>query len=395
MEIEEEGDDITIDVQELADRWLKEGVRNERKFTEDFLQGVTGLKRKAVAELISAGYDTPGKLLEASEHDILKVKRIRKKTGAALQERMEKLRRAHEIVRPVLRKRRKERNKWIAAGIVITLFLGGTAGLFIWYTRDSDGDGVRDVDDAYPHIAAFQDEEDLIRSFEWVEIESGTFFMGAEESQDIPAASPVHRVSITREFEMMRFEVTQAQWRAVMGEWDKSVMDHYPDYYDYFGEGDQHPVYFVSWDQCQEFARRMNEKDPEHRYRLPTEAEWEYSARAGSDTSFYWGEIADENYAWYEKNSGKQTHPVGEKLPNAWGLYDMAGNVGEWCNDRYNVTYYSSSPEKDPQGSESDDQRVWRGGNWHDFEMRTAVRRSAPPDDQNELLGLRLVRVEP
>jgi len=143
--------------------------------------------------------------------------------------------------------------------------------------------------------------------------------------------------------------VTQAQWKAVMGANASQ-----------FKEEDR-PVENVSWSDVQEFLRRLNAMNDLYRYRLPTEAEWEYAARAGSPLDM----VADLGaVAWYDGNSGSQTHPVGRKRANGWGLYDMLGNVWEWCADWYGKDYYASSPIDDPQGPASGNLQVVRGGSW-------------------------------
>jgi len=148
-------------------------------------------------------------------------------------------------------------------------------------------------------------------------IPAGSFDMGSD-SKSAYDQSPVHRVTIGRPFELQTTEVTQAQWVAVMG----TNPSHF--------QGDDRPVERVSWNDAQQFIAKLNERDPGKNYRLPTEAEWEYACRAGTSEARY-GEI--ERIAWYDANSNGQTHPVGTKEPNAWGLYDMLGNIQELCVD--------------------------------------------------------------
>jgi formylglycine-generating enzyme required for sulfatase activity len=153
---------------------------------------------------------------------------------------------------------------------------------------------------------------------------------------------PAHTITISKPFLIGEFEITQKQWEAVMGKNPSAFKD------------ENHPVDSVSWDEVQKFIEKLNDKNGA-RYRLPTEAEWEYCCRASSTNLFGSGTndvtITSESlddFAWFRKNSENRTHPIGEKKPNAWGLYDMHGNVWEWCQDWYASDYYAKAPEKDP-----------------------------------------------
>jgi formylglycine-generating enzyme required for sulfatase activity len=195
---------------------------------------------------------------------------------------------------------------------------------------------------------------------EFVLIPAGEFMMGLDKRKDSNARDdevPQHRVSISKPFYLGKYEVTQAQWEAVMGNNPSNF------------KGRDNPVESVSWDDVQEFIRRLNIQEGNGCCRLPTEAEWEYAARAGSDKKYSFGDDAGQlgQYAWYDDNSGEKTHPVGQKEPNAWGLYDMHGNVNEWAQDWYSATYYSESPGTDPKGPSWPSvgpYRVARGGCW-------------------------------
>ena len=165
--------------------------------------------------------------------------------------------------------------------------------------------------------------------------------------------------------------MTQEQWQAVMG----TNPSRFP--------GDpKRPVESVSWNDAQEFLRQLSEKEGKL-YRLPTEAEWEYAARAGSKATYCFGDDAKllREYAWYGENSGNRTHPVGQLKPNAWGLYDMHGNVWEWVQDWYTADYYQQSAFIDLQGPEERGYRVLRGGSWVDEagNVRVAYRRRYGP----------------
>jgi formylglycine-generating enzyme required for sulfatase activity len=160
---------------------------------------------------------------------------------------------------------------------------------------------------------------------------------------------PAHPVTITRPFEIAKFPVTQAQYEQAMG--------INPGYF----PGSTHPVEGVNWDDAQKFCEKLNARMDGHIYRLATEAEWEYAARAGNSTCRY-GELNE--IAWHHGNSEGTTHPIGQKRPNAWGLYDTLGNVWEWVQDRYALDYYARSPERDPAGATSGEYRIARGGSW-------------------------------
>jgi formylglycine-generating enzyme required for sulfatase activity/serine/threonine protein kinase len=228
---------------------------------------------------------------------------------------------------------------------------------------------------------------------EFILISSGEFDMGSPlfESGREPEEGPVHRVNISTPFYMGKYEVTQKQWKEVMG-----------DNPSYFKDcGDDCPVEQVSWNDVQEFVFMLNEKEGTDKYRLPTEAEWEYAARAGTGTRYSFGDDESKlgEYAWYSVNSGRKTHPVGEKKPNPWGMYDLHGNVWEWTQDRYGD--YSSGMVTDPTTSLSGhhnverDHRVTRSGSWsgNGRDCRVAHRHHGFSEgaSSNEI-GFRLIR---
>lgn len=189
----------------------------------------------------------------------------------------------------------------------------------------------------------------------FVTIPAGSFVMGSNDGDS--NEKPVHKVTLSS-FQMMTTEVTQAMWQEVKGSNPSEF------------QGSDHPVEQVSWNDVQEFIKRLNRRDPGKEYRLPTEAEWEYACRAGTKTRFYWGDDPHDmqigKHAWYYGNSSGRTHPVGQKIPNAWGLYDMSGNVWEWCQDWYGADYYSSrSSSTNPNGPSCGIFRVLRGGSWN------------------------------
>jgi formylglycine-generating enzyme required for sulfatase activity len=188
---------------------------------------------------------------------------------------------------------------------------------------------------------------------EMVFVQGGTFWMGCTQEQQgscIADETPVHSVTVSS-FSIGKYEVTQAQWKFIMG--DNPSYD----------EGDNLPVEQVSWHDAQKFIGRLNAATGKQ-YRLPTEAEWEYAARggAGSKGYKYSGSHHLNNVAWFTDNSGDRTHPVGSKLPNELGIYDMSGNVEEWCSDRYDG--YPASAQQDPLRAGSGSRCVNRGGGW-------------------------------
>jgi formylglycine-generating enzyme required for sulfatase activity len=182
----------------------------------------------------------------------------------------------------------------------------------------------------------------------------GEFQMGGDEQY---YERPIHTVKISNGFYMGVYEITQGQYQKVMG--------NNPSHFKWIGN-DNLPVEMVSWDDAVEFCKKLSQTEGKT-YRLPTEAEWEYACRAGTTTKFSFGDDESQlgDYAWYNQNSGEKPHPVGEKKPNVWGLYDMHGNVSEWCNDWYSETYYSSSPINNPTGPTTGNYRVHHGGCWY------------------------------
>ncbi|MDO4576394.1 MAG: formylglycine-generating enzyme family protein, partial [Planctomycetia bacterium] len=211
-----------------------------------------------------------------------------------------------------------------------------------------------------------------------------------------------HRVTLTKGFWMLETEVTQAMWEAVMGESIETKAKQGTYGTSLYGTGSNYPMYYVSWDDCQEFCQKLRSQGLN--VQLPTEAQWEYACRAGTTTSLNNGSnITSEKgswynldeVGWYEENSDSTTHVVGQKKPNAWGLYDMHGNVCEWCQDWYDSDYYENSPTNDPTGPTSGSHRVDRGGGWNlnAKYCRSACRFSDSPTGRGDILGFRPVLV--
>jgi formylglycine-generating enzyme required for sulfatase activity len=259
---------------------------------------------------------------------------------------------------------------------------------------------------------------------DFVLIPPGTFTMGTEEnSNEVPANEPLylgecrvtreiweivmdsrrseepaHKVTITKPFFLGTYPVTQEQWEIVMGSNPSRF------------NGPKNPVEMVRWDDCQAFCAKLAAAYGGS-FRLPTEAQWEYACRAGSTGEYCFGDDESQlrEYAWYDHSSGGVTHPVGEKRPNAWGLYDMHGNVWEWCQDLCGP--YGSPPTDDPTGPVSGSDRVHRGRCWitptcnhrvlrggcwiaPTFNCRSATRGDSPPRHRGYIPGFRVSRVQ-
>ena len=246
-------------------------------------------------------------------------------------------------------------------------------------------------------VSAYSNESTVItpaanQGFDWgfVSIPAGSFEMGSPDDEEGRRGDegPVHTVTFATGFKMLATEITQGMWKQVMGE------DNNPS----FWRGDNLPVEQVDWDETQEFLAELNLLDPGKDYRLPSEAEWEYACRAGTTTRFYWGDDPDYSlegdYAWFFGNFDEETHLVGTKLPNAWGLYDMCGNVWEWCEDDTHGDYTGAPTDgsawiDDPRAEE----RTWRGGSIRSWSenCRSASRGGFGPGLGSGWRGFRIV----
>jgi len=226
--------------------------------------------------------------------------------------------------------------------------------------------------------------------FKMIRVPGGTFQMGATSEQGSDAESdesPVHSVTLI-DYYIGETEVTQALWYAVMGQRPTSYGNQWSSTY---GLGDLRPAYYVSWDDCQEFITKLNALTGQS-FRLPTEAEWEYAARGGSKSKSYKyaGSNTIDDVAWWYSNSSSMTHDVGTKQANELGIYDMSGNVCEWCSDWYGS--YDSSAQTNPTGPISGSNRVNRGGCWglNAEYSRVSYRFNRPGYNIDNGLGLRL-----
>jgi len=221
---------------------------------------------------------------------------------------------------------------------------------------------------------------------EMVLIPAGEFLMGSPDSDKSGRADerPQHRVRITRPFYLGKYLVTQEQWQAVMGNNPSEF------------KGPKNPVDSVGWEDCREFLKRLNKLFVHTGIKasLPTEAQWEYACRAGSTTRYFYGDEDAKlaEYAWFNENSLEKTHPVGQKKPNAWGLYDMHGSLFQWCADWYDGDYYKSSPTSDPCGPSSGSLHIDRGGCWNSLPRGccSAFRHTNSPRPDH-FIGLRLL----
>jgi formylglycine-generating enzyme required for sulfatase activity len=228
-------------------------------------------------------------------------------------------------------------------------------------------------------------QEEVIRLLEEARQQNAPTSYG----ERVPAEAPKHRVKITKPFYLGLCEVTQEQYVRLMGK-NPSKFQGVPN----------RPVEQLDWSNAMEFCRKLSELPPEKSagavYRLPTDAEWEYACRAGTTTRYSFGDDAAmlDRYAWFSNNSGGSTQAVGQLRANAFGLFDMHGNVWEWCADWYDPGYYANSPADDPSGPTSGANRLGRGGSWREYaeRCRAAYRLNFMPDNRFHSLGFRVSR---
>ncbi len=265
---------------------------------------------------------------------------------------------------------------WLWAGVVAVTIVA--IWLMVPFNKGASSDNSSNDSIYTPKIKTFYANG---VPFEMVEVRGGTFRMGATSEQGCDAydwEKPVHSVTLSGYY-IGKTEVTQALWKAVMGS--------NPSYF----KGDDLPVENVSWDDCQVFVRKLNSLTGQN-FRLPTEAEWEFACRGGNNSLGYKYSGSDniDNVAWYDGNSGDKTHPVATKSANELGIYDMSGNVWEWCCDWYGD--YTSGALTNPKGPESGSYRVRRGGGWSSYARycRSSIRDFYYPSFRYGNLGLRL-----
>ena len=273
--------------------------------------------------------------------------------------------------------------------LMAALMVPATATAADHVQGDVNGDGIVGMDDLtalinYLVFGTWPSETFTVNgvSFKMVYVEGGTFTMGATAEQSDEAGiseKPAHQVTLSS-YSIGKTEVTQELWQAVMGSNPS-----------YFTGNLQRPVERVSWNECQEFITQLNQMTGKN-FRLPTEAEWEYAARGGnkSQGNKYSDSNTVDDVAWYTSNSNSTAHPVGEKSSNELGLYDMSGNVWEWCQDWSGS--YSNEAQTNPTGPSTGSKRVIRGGCWHNvsWDCRVSYRSSYTPTKSDEYVGLRL-----
>jgi formylglycine-generating enzyme required for sulfatase activity len=224
---------------------------------------------------------------------------------------------------------------------------------------------------------------------EFVLIPAGEFVMGfAKDEKDVRIyeGTPPHNIKIKKEFYLGKFEVTQGQWKALMGKNPSNFQDC----------GSECPVENIKWNEAQAFIKKLNEKNDGFRYRLPSEAEWEYAARARATTKYYWGEDPDrKNWQYYAHHTQLSPAKVGSYLPNAFGLFDMSGNVWEMCEDVWRRDFANATDDSSPNLEGDKDRRVIKGGSWGQSfdELRTSKRNDIFVDDAKYSIGFRIAAI--
>ncbi|PAV14239.1 Sulphatase-modifying factor protein [Methanosarcina spelaei] len=221
---------------------------------------------------------------------------------------------------------------------------------------------------------------------EFVLIPAGKFMMGSPSGEEViyDDEAPIHKVTIEDSFYMGKYPVTQKQWKKIQGSNPSSL------------KGEDWPVEMISWEDAQEFIQKLNEKEGTEKYRLSSEAEWEYSCRAGTQTRYSFGDDESKlnEYAWYEKSFGSETHPAGQKKPNSLGLYDIHGNVWEWVQDRWHSNYNVAPSDGSAWEDGNSSSRLIHGGSWgsNAVSCRSAARLGDDPDSCGSVVGFRLLR---
>ena len=303
-----------------------------------------------------------------------------------------------------LRQKHPKKNSWVLVGIftLITLISSAVAYNYGWYMRKEpakeDVSSQNSTQESEPKSEIKRDFTETVNgvSFNMIFVEGGKFMMGSEEG--VYNEEPIHEVTLT-DFLLAETEVTQELWWAVMGDSEKLAFKDC----DRCHDCDKCPVGTISWEYAQKFIEKLNKLTGKN-YSLPTEAQWEYGARGGKnwkDGFTYSGSNNIDEVAWYYKNSDEKTHPIKRKKPNQLGLYDMSGNVWEWCRDYYDANFYivknnvknSINPEN--KLPNENNYKVLRGGSWSNYgylpvDCRVSVRYRLRADNRYNSLGLRL-----
>ncbi len=291
----------------------------------------------------------------------------------------------------------------VAVALTMILFVNGTPAWAFSEAQSGSADGKTPNEATVVDAASEPSEIETIIlpgdvPLELVLVPAGTYMRGRypEEQDSDDREAPQHEVTLSEDFWMSRYPITQAQWLAIMRSWPGRSPNSYS------GLGPDYPAYYVSLRDAQLFVQTLNRHitetgQGEATARIPTEAEWEYACRAGTTTRFYWGDDPDytdiDDYAWFSGNNEPfGVKPVGEKLPNAFGLYDMSGNVFEWCHDIYGE--YPGGPTTDPRGHTQGAYRVIRGGSWYYYPAacRSAYRSGHQREERFIDVGFRVVR---
>jgi len=227
-------------------------------------------------------------------------------------------------------------------------------------------------------------------SFDMVTIEAGSFQMGSDDYDD---EKPIHKVTIKESFELGKYPITVGEYLHFVKATKKELLDKWSK------EKENYPVTDVTWDDAVAYCKWLNEQQKEYVYRLPTEAEWEYACRAGTTTKWSFRDDKENlgEYAWYDKNSDDSTHEVGKKKPNDFKLYDMHGNVFEWCQDDYVDNYKKTPKDGNPYIDKNAKRKIIRGGSWYynADSTRSAVRDRVSSTFRDNFVGFRLLRTLP
>ncbi|WP_370576075.1 SUMF1/EgtB/PvdO family nonheme iron enzyme [Methanomethylovorans sp.] len=333
-------------------------------------------REKREKELLKAAEEAEKKRIEEE-----RIKREKEELKRRHKEEAEKQRQEKKLL-----KQKTGSNKWQKALLILMLVAIAVAGYRLMVPSSPNLSVPNETNAESLPIPKAQETYTNSIGMDFVLISAGEFDMGSPTSDKYSSDDerPLHHVSIQKDFYLGKYEVTQKQWVEVMGS--------NPSYF----KGENKPVEKVSWNNAQEFVRKLNEKEGNEKYRLPSEVEWEYACRAGTNTLYSFGddELMLGEYAWYRDNSGDVTAPVGQKKPNAWGLYDMHGNVWEWVQDSWHDDYQGAPTDGSAWIDSHSSYCLSRGGSWFEYDgsCRSAVRYTYGPASRTELIGFRLLK---